>query len=102
MMGAQEAPEGGAQLVRRGRRGDAEDGAGLHEIHDRQPRARQVMVMPERSSSGSGNCGFMSVRVSTSTWLTAQFRYHLWSAGMTYQGASEVDVFVIASSKAAW
>ena len=36
-----------------------------------------------------------------SSLLTAQLRNHLWSEGMTYQGAALVDVRSIASEYAA-
>ncbi len=42
----------------------------------------------------------MASRASITIRLTAQFRYHLWSAGTTYQGADSVDVRVMASSNA--
>src|SRR5581483_9496245 len=47
-------------------------------------RARSVGM----SSAGRGYSGAISVRVSSSSRLTAQLRYHFRSAGTTYQGAS--------------
>src|ERR1700692_3669572 len=51
--------------------------------------AVQVMVIPARSG-GSGYFGSISVSVSMSNLLIAQSRYHLWSEGITYQGAAAV------------
>ena len=55
------------------------------------------------SSGGSYDLrGSSSLSASVRIVATAQFRCHLWSAGMTYQGATSVDVASSISSNAAW
>ena len=48
-----------------------------------------------------GVLSFRSANVSRSRWATAQSRYHLRSAGSTYQGAAS-DARARASAYAAW
>lgn len=50
------------------------------------------------SKSISGNCGFMSFRVSSRICVIRSFLNHLWSAGMMYQGAVGVLVALSVSS----
>src|SRR5439155_244086 len=58
------------------------DQVGKVELH-------QTISIPVRSS-GSGYFGSICSRVSTRMVDTAQLRYHSWSAGMAYHGASRV------------
>ena len=53
-------------------------------------------MTPSRSSRG-GYFGFIAVSVSMSTLLIAQLRNHFTSDGMTYHGATLVEVRSIAS-----
>ncbi len=51
---------------------------------------------------GGGYCGSRAVSSSCSVEVTAQSRYHLWSAGITYQGAVSVEVAAMVSANAVW
>ncbi len=59
---------------------------------------RYSTTMSSRPSSGSGYDMSRPSRVSTRSRLTARFRYHLWSDGTMYHGASGVEVAAMASS----
>ena len=58
-----------------------------------------------RSAGRSRRGGYVGLRpaiVSARIVATARLRNHLRLAGMTYHGATSVDVFEQASSNAAW
>ena len=59
------------------------------------------MTTSSRPSSSGGHCMSRPSRTSTRMLAMTRLRYHLRSAGMTYQGASSVEVSDRASSKAA-
>lgn len=61
-------------------------------------RADQSMVMSARPSGPGGYCGSSRSRASTRIVLTAQFRYHLRSAGTTNHGAPSLVVRTMASA----
>ena len=66
-------------------------------------RSGQTMVSSAGTSSATGGyLGFRPAIVSARIVATARLRNHLRSAGMTYHGATSVEVFDRASSKAAW
>ena len=59
-------------------------------------------TMPLTSSLGGGCRSSMASKTFTKTLATTRSRYHLRSAGTTYQGAKPVEVFEMASSYARW
>ena len=64
-------------------------------------RSAYSTTSESRPSSAGGNCGSIARSVSTRRVRTAQSRYQLRSAGMTYQGARLVEVSDSASPNAA-
>ena len=54
------------------------------------------------SGASTGYCGSIVIRVSMITAAAAMRANHLWSAGMTYQGAHSVLVLESISEKAFW